>query len=170
MQLPLRLAWAITIHRSQGMSLDSAEIDLSKTFTPGMGYVALSRVRSLDGLYLNGINAMAVRLHPAIYDLDRLLKSLSAELAAITPDAEPEDEEEIEKLMDKQLLDKLKTWRAERSKAENMPAYIIGHDSLLEAIATRKPQSESQLLAINGMGPAKLAKYGPEILRITNAK
>jgi ATP-dependent DNA helicase PIF1 len=135
-----------------------------------MGYVALSRVRSLDGLYLNGINAMAVRLHPAIYDLDRLLKSLSAELAAITPDAEPEDEEEIEKLMDKQLLDNLKTWRAERSKAENMPAYIIGHDSLLEAIATRKPQSESQLLAINGMGPAKLAKYGPEILRITNAK
>jgi ATP-dependent DNA helicase PIF1 len=170
MQLPLRLAWAITIHKSQGMSLDSAEIDLSKTFTPGMGYVALSRVRSLDGLYLNGINAMAVRLHPAIYDLDRALKTLSAELASITDDAEPEDEETVEELIDTQLLDELKAWRTERSKAESMPAYIIGHDSLLEAIATRKPQSESQLLAINGMGPAKLAKYGPEILRITNAK
>lgn len=170
MQLPLRLAWAITIHKSQGMSLDAAEIDLGRTFTPGMGYVALSRVRSIKGLYLSGINAMALKLHPAIYDLDRTLKALSADLAAVTSEA-PEEEpaEETQTEIDHKMLDVLKTWRLERSKLDKVPAYIIAHDSMLEAIAARMPQTESQLLSINGMGPAKLAKYGPEILKITTS-
>src|ERR1019366_4262614 len=83
-QLPLRLAWAITIHKSQGMSLDAAEIDLSKTFTPGMGYVALSRVRSLDGLYLQGLNRMALNMHPQVHDFDSQLRDASARLALTT--------------------------------------------------------------------------------------
>ena len=76
-QLPLRLAWAITIHKSQGMSLDAAEVDLSKSFEPGMGYVALSRVRSLDGLYIKGINNMAMMVNPPIIELDVKLKTRS---------------------------------------------------------------------------------------------
>jgi len=73
-QYPLRLAWAVTIHKSQGMSLDSAEIDLSRAFTPGMGYVALSRVRSLEGLYLTGLGAQAFAMDQDIREFDKILR------------------------------------------------------------------------------------------------
>ncbi len=76
-QFPLRLAWAITIHKSQGMSLDAAEIDLSRSFERGMGYVAISRVRSLDGLFLKGINAMALEVNQEVLELDRKFKKMS---------------------------------------------------------------------------------------------
>jgi len=69
-QIPLRLAWAITVHKSQGMSLDEAIIDLGNTFEYGMGYVALSRVRSLSGMCLLGLNKLAVQVDPEIVELD----------------------------------------------------------------------------------------------------
>lgn len=73
-QVPLRLAWAITVHKSQGMSLDAVEVDLSKSFEPGMGYVALSRVRTLAGLTIIGINEQALQVHPDVLDFDQELQ------------------------------------------------------------------------------------------------
>ncbi|MEX0930381.1 MAG: helix-turn-helix domain-containing protein, partial [Candidatus Paceibacterota bacterium] len=69
-QVPLRLAWAITVHKSQGMSMDSAIVDLSKAFEYGQGYVALSRVRSFAGLHLIGFNERALQVHPDVADQD----------------------------------------------------------------------------------------------------
>ena len=77
-QIPLRLAWAITVHKSQGMSLDTAFIDLTQAFEYGQGYVALSRVRTLEGLQLAGWNAQALRVHPDILHKDKEFRHASA--------------------------------------------------------------------------------------------
>jgi hypothetical protein len=77
-QVPLRLAWAITIHKSQGMTISKAQIDLSKAFAYGQGYVALSRLSSFDGLVLSGFAPASLHVHPAVLEYDRVLKELSS--------------------------------------------------------------------------------------------
>lgn len=78
-QIPLRLAWAITVHKSQGMTLDAARIDLRKAFVPGMGYVALSRVKDLSNLYLTGINRMALQVSEEAQNMDEQLRRRAAQ-------------------------------------------------------------------------------------------
>ena len=66
-QVPLILAWALTIHKSQGATMDSAEIDVgSGIFECGQTYVALSRVKSLEGLYLTSFDATKIRIHKKV--------------------------------------------------------------------------------------------------------
>lgn len=78
-QIPLRLAWAITVHKSQGMTLDAARIDLRKAFVEGMGYVALSRVKNLRNLYLHGINRMALQVSDDAQLIDSSLRRRAAD-------------------------------------------------------------------------------------------
>ncbi len=78
-QLPLRLAWAITVHKSQGMSLDAAVMDLSDVFEFGQGYVALSRVRRLSGLHILGWNERAFQVHPEVLAKDESFRLASEE-------------------------------------------------------------------------------------------
>lgn len=170
-QLPIRLAWAITIHKSQGMSLDAAEIDLSRSFTPGMGYVALSRVRRMDGVYLRGINHMALQLHPLIFDFDTELRQMSKLLADETDDfTEKKAGEQPLAAEDTELFEKLRGWRRARAAKDRVSAYIILHDKTLHELATRRPQTEQALKAINGFGPMKASKYGTELLELLNNK
>lgn len=76
-QIPLRLAWAITVHKSQGMTLDAARIDLRRAFVEGMGYVALSRVRRLDTLSLAGLNRTALIVSTEAQEIDSRLRQQS---------------------------------------------------------------------------------------------
>ncbi|MDR0951132.1 MAG: ATP-dependent endonuclease, partial [Candidatus Ancillula sp.] len=76
-QIPLTLAWGITIHKSQGMTLGKATIDLRKAFEPGMGYVALSRLRSFSDLTLLGFNDIAIRTSDKARELDKYFRERS---------------------------------------------------------------------------------------------
>ena len=78
MQIPLRLAYALTIHKAQGASLDSAMVDVGKaTFEYGQAYVALSRVRSLEALYVYDLDRSAFKVHPAVKEYYSALSASS---------------------------------------------------------------------------------------------
>jgi len=98
-QLPLRLAWAITVHKSQGMSLDAMEVDLSKSFVRGMGYVALSRVRSLDGMKLLGFNEMSLEVDGEVLEKDLEFQKMSESEA-----------DKLQEMTKEEILEKQKEW------------------------------------------------------------
>merc|ERR1712228_940192 len=70
LQLPLKLGWALTVHRAQGCTLSRAEIQLENAFDCGQVYVALSRVKSLAGLWIRGrpVTQKEVKAHPTVLD------------------------------------------------------------------------------------------------------
>jgi nucleoside-triphosphatase THEP1 len=115
-QYPLRLAWAITVHKSQGMSLDAVEVDLSKAFEPGMGYVALSRVRTLAGLKILGINENALKVHPEVLEFDRHLQELSLKACR---DLEATNRGELEQVQNEFLAKVAPLHRMENIKGKN---------------------------------------------------
>jgi ATP-dependent DNA helicase PIF1 len=71
MQYPLALAWSTTIHKAIGSTITSVIADLSNCFSPGQSYTALSRCRTIEGLYLTGINFSAIKCHPAVREYYR---------------------------------------------------------------------------------------------------
>lgn len=97
-QVPLKLAWAITVHKSQWMSLDAAEIDLSKVFEYGQSYVALSRVKSLSWLKLVWLNEDKLEVHPEVLNADGIFKSVSDECDKYFSELNKEEITELHKI------------------------------------------------------------------------
>ena len=100
-QIPLRYAWAITIHKSQGMTLDAAEIDLGRAFGSGMGYVALSRVKEFKNINLVSIGKHALKINSGVLKQDKIFQDKSKR-ASDAIKKYFEDKEMKEKLKKKQ--------------------------------------------------------------------
>src|SRR3989344_936692 len=141
-QIPLRLAWALTIHKSQGTTLDAAFMDLREAFVEGQGYVALSRLKTLDGLYLAGYNDKSLKVHSATIDQDKIFRERSIKTES---DHKSLPEEELIQLYKNFIFtsggnlsskNHIKTYSVDKIREEHANAYKSWHKEEEESLTS----------------------------------
>ena len=185
-KIPLEYAWALTIHKCQGMTLDLCIMDIGRNiFECGQTYVALSRVKNLEGLYLLSFDSKSIKTKIIVkefynkYEIEKLskeerisekkrLRKLINRFIEEIPDKPPEKLEDVKELnMD--LFNELNQYRLDKSKEKNIPVYCILNNSTMELISESIPipTSNAELLFIKGIGKKTIESYGDDITEIT---
>ncbi len=175
-QVPLRLAWAITVHKSQGMSLDKVEVDLSRAFTPGQGYVALSRARTLNGLILHGLNSTALRVHPYVQDRDGTMQAESNKWEKIFNEFTQVKISELQK----DFIKKVGRTKSEVEKDKPIPTHLKTRSCLersesIESIAKGRGMTKGTIIShlekLKDSGDTDIFSYlTPSSVQITKIK
>lgn len=147
-QVPLRLAWAITIHKSQGMSLDAMEVDLTRAFVYGQGYVALSRVRTLAGLKVLGVGAQALGVDPRVIEQDARFRTESSDLETTLHE---QGDEEIEKIHGLFVTSK-------GGKIPKDGVIPVGRKAVSERVKKERTQELTRQLALAGKSADDIAQ------------
>lgn len=156
-QIPLRLAWAITVHKSQGMTMDAAIIDLGRAFEKGQGYVALSRLRDLSGLKLRGLNQTALEVDELAMRADFRFRELSQEWDDSLEEKQLENEfrsfiVHCGGITDKKELAKQKEKLTQKNKAEKVSTYqltkkLVEEKLTIEQMAERRGLGKGTILS-----------------------
>jgi len=194
-QYPLQLAWAITIHKMQGATLESAVMDLgNNVFENGQIYVALSRVKSLDGLYLTEFNPRVITTNPKVRAFYKKIPVLNLEVEYASdvddslteesyieepvvkepPKADPKPAPKPPAIIDEAILNsnlykQLQTYRTTKSKEKGIPPYCIFDNKTMALLTTECPTTIPMLLNVKGIGKVKGEQYGKDIVDICNS-
>ena len=152
----------LTYHRAKGLEFDAVflprledkELPARQAKTPA----ALAEERRL--LYVGLTRARHHLLVTWAGKPSPFLAELGVEAPSPRRAPEPDDP----------MYAALKAWRLERSKSDDVPAYVVFHNSTLEEIATRGPRSLSELATVPGVGPTKIERYGPDVLAVLAAR
>ena len=166
-QIPLRLAWAITVHKSQGMTLDAAEIDLSKSFVEGMGYVALSRVRSLSGLKLMGLNDMALRINKEVLELDKELMKASGDVCSELSELPIQEKEKCQQEFLDSIVEKVEATpeKAKKNKSLNSDkAYSVAEINKVYPTAYKRWTEDEEKELVNAFDAGTVVKKIAKLL------
>jgi DNA helicase-2/ATP-dependent DNA helicase PcrA len=154
----------LTYHRAKGLEFDAVflprlqERELPCKPALGAGPEALAEERRL--LYV-GLTRARVHLHVSWTAKGKPSRFL-AELGLATRPAQRESRGLAEDLPP--AFHALRSWRLERAKADDVPAYVVFHNTTLEEIASRRPRSLAELSTVPGVGPTKIERYGDEVL------
>jgi ATP-dependent DNA helicase PIF1 len=105
-QIPLKLAWALTIHKSQGQSLDAVEIDISEAFEDGQGYVGLSRVREYINMTIRAIDYDKIVAHPAAVEYYKNLEDYNSDSSGQGPRVRGTTDRNVKKILGKYITEK----------------------------------------------------------------
>jgi len=106
-------------------------------------------------------------MHPLIFAYDTELREASERQAQMIDDfVDSPEENDVQAALNQGLFERLRIWRTKRAKAEKIAPYMVAHDTVLKELAARRPQSKQALLAVKGMGAAKIEKYGDDLLEL----
>ncbi len=178
----------MTLHRAKGLEWDAVFLpSLEEGLLPvaqakddealldeerRLLYVGLTRARVHLALSWaqKRVSARAYAPHRLVSRFVRDLMPSTGRAAAVTsraaPASRPRQERTAAASGDGPVMAALRAWRLERARADAVPPYVIAHDTTLAAIVEREPRSLSELARVPGIGPAKLDKYGAEIVAI----